>query len=70
MEKVPCVDDDLSLLHLYDDEISEEGYKVILARDGQEALRKFEKESPGSVNTPLVDGGGFPFCDLLFLSLC
>lgn len=46
MEKILCVDDDLSLLRLYQDELSEEGYKVILAKDGKEALIKFEKESP------------------------
>ena len=42
MEKVLCVDDDLSLLRLYQDELSEEGYKVILAKDGKEALGKFD----------------------------
>ena len=60
MEKVLCVDDDLSLLHLYRDELSEEGYKVILARDGQEALMKFDKESPDvvvmDIRMPVMDG--------------
>jgi DNA-binding response OmpR family regulator len=42
MEKVLCVDDDLSLLRLYHDELTEEGYRVILAEDGKEALMKFE----------------------------
>jgi len=46
MEKVLCVDDSLSILRLYRDELSEEGYKVILAKDGQEGLMKFGKESP------------------------
>lgn len=46
MEKVLCVDDDPSLLRLYQDELSEEGYKVILAKDGQEALSKLAKEKP------------------------
>ena len=48
MEKVLCVDDDLSLLRLYEDELTEEGYEVVLAKDGKEALAKFEKESPRS----------------------
>lgn len=49
MEKVLCVDDDLALLSLYQIELSEEAYKVILARDGKEALSKFEKEKPDVV---------------------
>ena len=46
MAKVLCVDDDLSILHLYQDELSGEGYEVILAKDEKEAMTKFEKESP------------------------
>ncbi len=60
MEKVLCVDDDLSLLRLYQDELTEEGYKVILAKDGKEALKKFEKESPQvvvmDIRMPVMDG--------------
>ena len=60
MEKVLCVDDDLSLLRLYQDELSEDGYKVILAKDGKEALKKFEKESPHvvvmDIRMPTMDG--------------
>ena len=60
MEKVLCVDDDLSLLRLYHDELTEEGYEVILAKDGKEALRKFEKESPDvvvmDIRMPGMDG--------------
>jgi DNA-binding response OmpR family regulator len=54
------VDDDLSLLRLYQDELSEEGYKVILAKDGKEALAKFEKEKPQvvvmDIRMPVMDG--------------
>ncbi len=49
MEKVLCVDDDPSLLSLYQLELSDEGYEVILARDGKEALMKIEEESPDLV---------------------
>ncbi len=60
MEKVLCVDDDLSLLRLYQEELTEEGYKVILAKDGKEALKKFEKESPNvvvmDIRMPMMDG--------------
>ena len=60
MEMVLCVDDDESLLRLYQDELSEEGYKVILAKDGQEALSKFSKEKPQvvilDIRMPVMDG--------------
>ena len=60
MEKVLCVDDDPSLLVLYYDELAGEGYKVILAKDGKEALMKFEKESPDivvmDIRLPVMDG--------------
>ena len=60
VEKILCVDDDLSLLRLYQEELSEEGYKVILAKDGKEALKKFEKESPQvvvmDIRMPMMDG--------------
>jgi len=60
MEKVLCVDDDFNLLQLYRDELSEEGYKVILAKNGQEALMKFEKESPDvvvmDIRMPVMNG--------------
>ena len=60
MEKVLCVDDSLSILRLYHDELSEEGYKVILAKDGQEGLMKFGKESPDvvvmDIHMPVMDG--------------
>jgi DNA-binding response OmpR family regulator len=48
-ETILCVDDDLSLLDLYQLELSEEGYRVIVAKDGKEALRKFVEESPDLV---------------------
>ena len=60
MEKVLCVDDDSSLLSLYQAELGEEGYHVIVARDGKEALKKFEKESPHvvvmDIRMPIMNG--------------
>jgi CheY-like chemotaxis protein len=60
MTKVLCVDDDLSLLELYRDELSDEGYTVTLAKDGKEALSKFEKEKPDvvvmDIRMPVMDG--------------
>ena len=43
------VDDDLTILHLYQDEFSEEGYEVLMAKNGKEALIKLKKESPDIV---------------------
>ncbi len=60
MKKILCVDDDPSLLRLYQDELSEEGYKVILAKDGKEALSKLAKEKPQvvilDIRMPVMDG--------------
>ena len=60
MEKILCVDDDLSLLRLYQDELEEEGYEVVLAKDGKEAIHKFEKENPQvvvmDIRMPVMDG--------------
>jgi len=49
MINILCVDDNENLLHLYQDELSDEGYKVVVANAGKEALRKFKKESPDVV---------------------
>jgi DNA-binding response OmpR family regulator len=58
--KILCVDDDHSLLQLYRDELSDEGYEVILAKNGKEALAKFSKERPHLVITdirmPIMNG--------------
>jgi len=60
MEKILCVDDDLSLLLLYQEELSEEGYEVIVARNGKEALEKYDQESPHlvvlDIRMPITDG--------------
>jgi CheY-like chemotaxis protein len=60
VEKVLCIDDDLSLLRLYQEELAEEGYKVVLAKDGKEGLAKFEKEKPHvvvmDIRMPVMDG--------------
>ena len=58
--KILCVDDDLSLLNLYHEELLEEGYNVILARNGKEALAKFSREKPNlvimDIRMPIMDG--------------
>jgi len=58
--KILCVDNDSSLLYLYQEELSEEGYEVILAKDGQEALSKFMEQKPEvvvmEIRIPVMDG--------------
>jgi len=60
MKKILCVDDDPSLLYLYKEELSGEGYKVILAKDGKQALEKFREEKPQvvvmDIRMPVMDG--------------
>ncbi len=46
MEKILFVDDDPILLLFYKEELSEEGYEVFQARDGKEALKIYDRESP------------------------
>ncbi len=59
IEKILCVDDDLTIL-LYSEEFSEEGYEVILAADGKEALMKYQSERPQlvimDIRMPGMDG--------------
>ena len=54
------VDDEESIRFLYRDELEEEGYRVIVARDGEEALRKVRDESPDlvtlDIRMPGMDG--------------
>lgn len=60
MEKILCVDDDLNLLLLYQEELSEEGYEVVVARNGKETLAKYDQESPDlvvlDIRMPVMDG--------------
>ncbi len=60
MKKVLFADDDLSLLTLYRDEFSEDGYEVALAANGKEAIEKFQKEKPDvvvmDIRMPVMDG--------------
>jgi DNA-binding response OmpR family regulator len=54
------VDDDPSLLKLYQEELAEEGYKVIVARNGKEAVTRFSQEKPNlvilDIRMPEMDG--------------
>jgi DNA-binding response OmpR family regulator len=58
--KILIVDDDQNILRLYKEELEEEGYAVVTASNGQEALEQFDKESPDLVTLdillPDIDG--------------
>ncbi|MEJ2313678.1 MAG: response regulator [Nitrospirota bacterium] len=58
--KVLVVDDDAHILRLYKEELEEEGYDVVTAGTGEEALEVFEKENPDLVTLdilmPDIDG--------------
>ncbi len=58
--KILVVDDDHNIQRLYKDELSEEGYEVIIAANGKEALELFESEVPDLVTLdillPDIDG--------------
>lgn len=60
MIRILCVDDDRALLRLYRDELAEEGYGVILAKDGKEAVKKFDEQKPDlvimDIRMPQMDG--------------
>ncbi|HAK88174.1 MAG TPA: two-component system response regulator [Nitrospiraceae bacterium] len=58
--KVLIVDDEKNILKLYKAELEEEGYAVVTANSGQEALDVFESENPDIVTLdilmPDIDG--------------
>jgi CheY-like chemotaxis protein len=58
--KILFVDDDPSLLKLYQEELAEEGYKVTVARNGKEAVARLTREKPNlvilDIRMPEMDG--------------
>ena len=58
--KILIVDDDAHIQRLYKEEFEDEGYKVVIAGTGKEALELFEKENPDIVTLdilmPDIDG--------------
>ena len=46
---VLIVEDDVNQSRLYEQELTDEGYRVVLASDGREALRKVNEASPDVV---------------------
>jgi DNA-binding response OmpR family regulator len=57
---IMVVDDEESVRFLYREELEEEGYRVITAEDGEEALRKVKTDRPDlitlDIRMPGMDG--------------
>lgn len=60
MKTILLVEDDKNQLLLYEQELSLEGYNIITARDGQEAIKKVKERLPDlivmDINMPKMDG--------------
>ena len=58
--KILIVDDDQNILRLYKEELEEEGYIIVTASNGQEAIERFDQEDPDLVTLdillPDIDG--------------
>jgi len=58
--KILIVDDDQNILRLYKEELEDEGYVIVTASNGQEAIEMFDKEDPDLVTLdillPDIDG--------------
>jgi DNA-binding response OmpR family regulator len=58
--KILLVDDDQNILRLYKEELEDEGYTIVTASNGQEAIERFEQEDPDLVTLdillPDIDG--------------
>lgn len=58
--KILVVDDDLHIQRLYKEEFEEEGYEVVIASNGKEAIELFNSEVPDLVTLdmllPDIDG--------------
>ena len=59
-EKILIVDNEENIRFLYEQELIEEGYKTLLAKDGKECLEKVKTEMPDlvilDIRMPKMDG--------------
>ena len=52
--KILIVDDDQNILRLYKEELEEEGYQIVTASNGREAIEQFDKEDPDLVTLDIL----------------
>lgn len=55
--KILIVDDDPAIRMLYKEELEDEGYEVVVASSGEEALQFFEQEDPDIVTLDILMPG-------------
>jgi CheY-like chemotaxis protein len=59
-KKILLADDDKALLLLYEEELGEEGYEILTASNGREAIQKLEEGKPDlivlDIVMPVMDG--------------
>jgi DNA-binding response OmpR family regulator len=53
-DRILLVDDDDGLRDLYEEELVEEGYEVLTAKNGKEALKRLERDKPDLVVLDIV----------------
>lgn len=60
MKKILVIEDELAYLKLLRDQLSEQGYEVVEAKDGQEGLEVAKTEKPDlillDIRMPIMDG--------------
>ncbi len=52
--KVLIVDDDEHIIRLYKEELEEEGYEIVIAKTGAQALEVFQQENPDLVTLDIL----------------
>lgn len=64
-KRIVCVDDEVNLLRLYEQELAAEGYQVVAVDSGREALREINDAPPDLVvlDIQLADGDGIDLLD-------
>jgi DNA-binding response OmpR family regulator len=59
-KKIMIIEDDSFVMDIYQTKLNQEGYEVLLAENGAEALKKLEKEAPDlvllDIVMPYIDG--------------
>jgi DNA-binding response OmpR family regulator len=53
-DRILLVDDDDGLRDLYEEELVEEGYEVLTAKNGKEALKRLERDKPDLIILDIV----------------